>query len=692
MIVESSRRTIRPLGIPLPNGIVMLRLRLIGQMEAWTAGGESVLPVGRKTRALLAALALSSPRPMLRTRLAELLWSRRPEEQARASLRQEIHRLLSALGPQAGDAIAVNRDYLALRPGTAWVDVEEVLRATIAKPTGLSLLDGDLLEDLNGVDAAFDGWLTVERDRLRDKARGLGETLLRDQREPEGIVAAARQLLAIDGTHEGAWRALMRAHTGNGEHGMAIQAFDRCRIVLADRLGAAPSEETQRLASDLRAAAGQAATPIARTPPRPEPRPPTPRADSAQPPAAALRGGVRVGVLPLQVIAATEAEAHLGVSLAEEITAELSRFRWLSLVSSSALARHAAQSRDEGSIRRAFDMQFLLDGSIQRVPGQRVPGRLRISLRLLDLRAGNQVVWSRRIDRTADDLLALQDEIASEVAAQIDAELLLIEGQRVAARPMGDASAYDLMLRAMPLIHRLERPTFQQAGDYLLRAVTQECDFAAAHAWYAYWHIFLIGQGWARNPTFKMSEATRLADRAVLLDPQDAKALSIAGHVDAFVHLRLREGIALHDRALSHNPNLAMAWSLSGLAHAHAGDLPEAERRLQRYKTLSPMDPHAFFYDTGLIVVALLKREHAAAVRIGRAVSALKPGFSAPCKPYLAALGHLGFTDEADALRARLLDLEPGFSIAGFLATTPLADPEHRAHYAEGLRRAGVAA
>ena len=106
---------------------MVLRLRLIGQMEAWTATGENVLPVGRKTRAVLAALALAAPRPMLRTRLAELLWSRRPDEQARGSLRQEIHRLLAALGP-AADAVVVARDHLALRPGAAWVDVEEVDR------------------------------------------------------------------------------------------------------------------------------------------------------------------------------------------------------------------------------------------------------------------------------------------------------------------------------------------------------------------------------------------------------------------------------------------------------------------------------------------------------------------------------------------------------------------------------------
>src|SRR6201996_8329477 len=91
---------------------VVVRLRLIGQMEAWTVRSESVLPAGRKTRALLASIAMAAPRPVLRGRLAEQLWSRRPEEQARASLRQEIHRLLEALSPAETEILVITRDHL----------------------------------------------------------------------------------------------------------------------------------------------------------------------------------------------------------------------------------------------------------------------------------------------------------------------------------------------------------------------------------------------------------------------------------------------------------------------------------------------------------------------------------------------------------------------------------------------------
>src|ERR1700733_14345369 len=94
---------------PDPSNGVAMRLRLIGQMEAWTLNSENVLPIGRKTRGLLAILAMAAPKPVVRSRLAELLWSRRLEEQARASLRQEIHRLLDAVAPVGADIVTVTR-------------------------------------------------------------------------------------------------------------------------------------------------------------------------------------------------------------------------------------------------------------------------------------------------------------------------------------------------------------------------------------------------------------------------------------------------------------------------------------------------------------------------------------------------------------------------------------------------------
>ncbi|HEY1412462.1 MAG TPA: BTAD domain-containing putative transcriptional regulator [Rhodopila sp.] len=679
-------------------GNVVVRLRLIGQMEAWTIRSESVLPVGRKTRALLASIAMAAPRPVLRGRLAEQLWSRRPEEQARASLRQEIHRLLEALAPARTEVLIVTRDHLAVRPGAMWIDVEEVMRATAAQPTSLALLDGDLLEDLDGIDPNFDAWLNTERERLRDRARGIGEATLRDNLEPEAAIAAAQRLLTIDRSHEGAWRFLMKAYASRGERGLAVQAYDRCRAVLADMLDAVPSIETQRLLNEIR---GPSHSRLPLRPPQPVEAPPTAQppdsstATVGPPPDAspvqrrrepnAPRGGARIGVMPFRLIGMPDEDAHLAPGLADEITNALSRFRWMFIVSANSLGRFAAEDRDEAAIRREFGLDFLLDGSVQRAGS-----RIRISLRLLDLRASNQIVWARRFDREASDLLSLQDEIAAAVVAQIDPEILLIEAKRSSSRGQVDATAYDFMLRSIPLIGRMEHEAFMRAGDYLSKAITLEPDYAAPYAWYAYWHIFYVGQGWAEQSTVMMERAAELAERAIVLDPFDARGLTISGHVRAFLHRRLIEAKVLHERALSLNPNLAMAWALSAMTHAYAGEPEEAIRRLRRYKMLSPLDPHAFVFDGFFGVIHLMQHDYARAVEVGRNISQLNPAFSATYKPYLAALGHLRQDQEAATVRHRLLALEPDFTIERFLLTNSMERECDKLHYAEGLRLAGV--
>ncbi len=686
--------------VPLEH--VVVRLRLIGQMEAWTIRSESVLPAGRKTRALLASVAMSAPRPVLRGRLAEQLWSRRPEEQARASLRQEIHRLLDALTPAGTEVLLVTRDHLTLRPGAVWVDVDEVMRATVQQPAALTLLDGDLLEDLDGVDPNFDAWLVTERERLRDRARGIAEAQLRDDLEPDAAIAAAQRLLSIDRSHEGAWRALMRAHATRGERGLAVQAYDRCRAVLADLLDAVPSMETQKLLNEIRGPS-QTRLPLrppqtasVATPPPPpppvttEPQPvaeaPEPQADpSPRPREGTARGGAHIGVMPFRLVGMQEEDSHLAPGLADEITNALSRFRWMFIISSNSLGRFAAETRDESAIRREFDLDFLLDGSVQRAGS-----KIRISLRLLDLRANNQIVWARRFDRETDDLLTLQDEVAAEVVAQIDPEILLIEARRSDSRGPVGATAYDLMLRSIPLMGRMEHDAFMLAGKHLADAIALEPDYAAAHAWYAYWHVFLVGQDWADQPKVLMENAGALAERAIVLDPFDARALTISGHVKAFLHRRLQEAMDLHDRALSLNPNLAMAWALSSVAYAYAGDLQQADERHRRYKKLSPLDPHAFFFDAFGVMIHLMKRDYEAAATLGRTVSQLNPSFSAGLKPYLSALGHLGRDSETAAVRRRLLALEPDFTVERFMATTPLEQEADREHFAEGLRLAGV--
>ncbi len=393
--------------------------------------------------------------------------------------------------------------------------------------------------------------------------------------------------------------------------------------------------------------------------------------------AASLAGGVKRGVViaisALHVIG-TGQESELAFAVAEEIATSLARIRGVSVVSNAW----------RGGVPTEVGLDFKIEGSLQRLGG-----RLRIAVKLVDTSFG-VVCWSAQFDYDHDDLFHIQQDVAALVAAGLEPELPTIAAERMRrAGAMGDG-AYVLMLRAISLIHLLDRRSFNEAGGLLTRVIEIEPEFSSAYSWLALWHVFLVGQGWARDARASISRAGEVAEHAVMLDPNDARGLTIAGHVRAFLHRRLDEALPLHERALAINPSLPLAWHLSGVAQAYKGNLDEARRRLEHCRHLAPRDPHSFFADGASIIVELLSRQHEVAADIGRKVTQLHPRFSAAYKPYLSALGHLGEEREAALVHRRLLQLEPDFSIRSFRTSAPFARRDHMDHYTNGLTLAGA--
>jgi TolB-like protein len=462
----------------------------------------------------------------------------------------------------------------------------------------------------------------------------------------------------------------MRDHNESGDRDAALDAYRRCQAALVAATGSQPSRETDELAQLIREH-GQSERQ------RPSQERNGARDDRRD------RGRIRLGITPLRPIGTTMTETF-ALGLAEEITTALAKFRWISCVSAASWMALSGDPRPRG-MWEELDLDFLLDGTVQQLGD-----RLRVTVRLMDMRAVGAVIWAGRFDREGTDLLLLQDELASAIVGQLDPALLMHEGERAIERNLADPSTSELLLQALPSLYRLERRKFHDARGLLEAAVAGDPGNALAHAWLAYWYLFSVGQGWATEPAEAASRGALLAEQAVTLDSTDARALTLAGHVRSFLSKRPAEGCSLHDRAIALNPNLALAWCFSGLAYSYLGMHGEALHRMYQAVRLSPSDPHLFFFDHALIMPHLLRSDFAAAAEIGRRAIELKPWFSSAYKGYLSALGHLGQELEAIHIRNRLLELEPEFTVEDAIARSPMTMPDDLAIYAEGLRRAGL--
>jgi len=649
-----------------------LRLGLFGQMSAMHNGHPLALPKVRKTRALLAILALAGGRPVLRERIAALLWSRREREQARASLRQCVHELQEFLGICGLAKLRTGRQHMLLDLDHIWVDAVAITGANAGQTDLIDLARSSFLEDLAGLDDAFDAWIATEEKRLRQAAVALAGLVLDRQSAPDASILAARRLLDLAPGSENGWVRLIQAHLDSGERSAAEDAFARCTRALAEHADRAPSAGTTAL---LHAPAGHAALPqpIAAFPSRSHGDKGN---DSRHP-------GLWLGVARLRASEGAFADG-LASEIAEAVAANLAAFRWLNIIPPAAIDAHGEQAF-------STEADVILDGALQCRQSPGLAPDIRLSLRLLDLRAGGEMIWSRRFERRADGVLFWQDDLACEIAAQVEPELLQHEGRRAARLPVFDASPRELMLRAVPSIFRLVEPDYSEAGLLLARAAAQAPNDAAILGWWASWHLFLVGQSFAHDPIGACRRAGELAERAVSLDPGCARALSIAAHVRSFLlHKDINETISLHERALALNPSLPFAWAVSCLALSYAGRHQDAIKHGERARSLSPFDPHSFFFDAALLVPNFALGDFEQVVTIGRRAMAINPAMIGPQKGLLSALGHLGRRDEAAELLAKMRSRAPTLTLEHAMLRSPLSLKQDRALYEDGLRLAGM--
>ncbi|MGY9045726.1 MAG: BTAD domain-containing putative transcriptional regulator, partial [Rhodobacterales bacterium] len=236
-----------------------VQLSLLGPCTLLSETGEEIPIKTRKSWALLALLARAPGMPVLREELAALLWSDSGEEQARASLRQEVAVLRRSLAPFAPEAISSNQGSLQLNLENFEIDTESFWRLTGSDPcAAVALYRGPFLNAMVVRSGGFDDWLQLEIERYRDAALGALLGLLATDMARDALPAAAETataILRLDPAVEDAHKALMLFHIAQGAPDLALRQYKRCQEALHRELDVAPGQDLQDLAQSLRGAA-----------------------------------------------------------------------------------------------------------------------------------------------------------------------------------------------------------------------------------------------------------------------------------------------------------------------------------------------------------------------------------------------------------------------------------------------------
>ncbi len=650
--------------------MAFLEVSLLGRFEARIKSGPAVVLPTRKTKLLLAYLALTPGKSHSRETLASLLWSDRGDVQARASLRKGLSALRLELAAASPPPLLSERQMI--RFDTTAVEVDALtFERLVEKGTyddleqACALYRGDLLEGVSARDPPFEEWLFYERERLHDLALRAFEQLLAYQQEAgasEGAIKTALRLLKLEPAHEKTHRTLMHLYADQGRRAAAIRQYQKCRAALQRELGVQPGPKTEELYQEIlhRRAKG----------PREGTGPSLPAKPS-------------IAVLPLQNLSGDPGQEYFVDGFTDTIITELSRFRELFVIARSSTFTYKGKAINVQQVARELGVHYVLEGSVQKI-GE----RLRVTAQLVNAATGHHV-WAERYDREVKDLFAVQAEVTQQIVATVGLEdtgpLTRAALECAKRKPTDNLEAYDYYLLGLEHEIRFTKEDLGVARKLFQKAIELDPEFARPYGNLVFNYYWDWLWEWSDCPAESAKRALECAHKAVALDPADAYGRWALGAMYLYLKRRYDEAVSEYERALTLNPNFADLLADWGVALAHLGRADEGIEVIKKAMRLSPHYPDWYLECLGTGYYHARRYEDAIAA-LNR-MSRNNPNSSV----YLAAsYAQSGREAEARAVATGILEAKPDFCLKRWAEKEAFKNQADLNHFVDGLRKAGL--
>ena len=400
--------------------------------------------------------------------------------------------------------------------------------------------------------------------------------------------------------------------------------------------------------------------------------------------ALALPDKPSIAALPFQNLSGDPEQEYFADGVVEDVITALSRIRWLFVIARNSSFTYKGRQVDVKQVGRELGVGYVLEGSVRKAAN-----RVRITGQLIDATTGAHL-WAERFEGTLDDIFELQDQIAASVVGAVAPQLERAEIERAKRKPTASLDAYDYYLRGMANLHQGTREAIDEALRLFHAAIRLDPAFASAYGMASWCHFWRKVNGWMIDRSQEIAEGARLARRAVELGRDDAVALTRSGHALAHLAGDLDGGIALLDRALMLNPNLAAAWFLGGFLRVWHGEPDGAIEHFARAMRLSPLDPEMYRIQAGMAAAHLFAGRFDTASSWAEKAFRDLPSFLMVVGIIAASHALAGRTDEARRAMHHLRQLDPALRLSNLRDWLPIHRPEDLATFADGLRRAGL--
>lgn len=327
--------------------------------------------------------------------------------------------------------------------------------------------------------------------------------------------------------------------------------------------------------------------------------------DSPAPPPASRDRLHRIVVLPFANISPDPGDSYFADGMTEELIEKLAHVQGLRVIARTTAMRYKNSNETALEIGRALGVGMALECSVRKAGH-----RIRVTAQLIET-GSEEHLWASRYDRELDDIFAIQDDIAGQIATAISGHLAAMNGRAdeepvlaivPARQDPADMASYTDFLQARKLLRdKVSEASIKQALALFEKAAGRDPRFARARVGAAECYLWLGGEG-----SLPFAESSRKAreqlESALATDDSLAEAHSVVAGL--LIGEDDMTGAAREARrAIELNPSFSDPYRWLAQIEAGEGNIAEAVRLLEEAYHLDPLDVNiiaflgrAYFY------------------------------------------------------------------------------------------------
>ena len=355
-------------------------------------------------------------------------------------------------------------------------------------------------------------------------------------------------------------------------------------------------------------------------------------------------GHLMLAVLPFENLTGDASQDYFSDGLTEEMIAQLGHLNpeRLGVIARASVMHYKHSQQSLQQIGHDLGVQYVLEGSVRRDSK-----KVRITAQLIQT-SDQKSVWSRQYDRELTNVLALQGEIAQEIADEI--QLTLGDGHKrtadhpkIAASP-GSYEAYDLYLKGRYFLNKRNAQGFQEATHYFQQAIAKDPNYAKAYAGLA--DSYALTSSYNLGPQKELIPKARAAAlRALEIDDTLAEAHTSLALIAENYDWDWQTAGKEFRLAIQLDPNYPTAHHWYAEYLAWQGRFDEAFAESERARQL---DPLSLIITTDHGAILYYSRQYDLAIEQFRTILDMDPSF--PRAQALLVLAYVQQRRFADAL------------------------------------------